>query len=663
MKRATTRETMEDTPPENPSRRLLQSGAATAAAFAVAPGALLAAGEAHDDLLASLRPGHPRLLASAATWDAIKAKRGKDALLDGFLRRGEVEARAILAVPPVVYKKDGKRLLHVSRVVLRRVLLLALHFHLTDDPKLAQRAGQEMQAAAAFTDWNPSHFLDVGEMTAALAFGYDWLYDVLDADARRIVADAIAEKGLRPGLALDAGAGLENNWNAVCLGGLTLGALAVAEHEPVLASQILDKTRKNNPRGMKPYAPSGVYPEGPMYWGYGTMFEAILLAALRSALGTDWGLSRSPGFLMSADALLRLLGPSGSYFNFSDGVEHPGMEPALWWFAHTLKRPDLLRSERVGLKSYADSTRPAWPDTEDDRLLPLDALWWPDTWDTDAEASQALNWYGRGPNPLAVFRSAWDDPQAMFLALKGGKAALSHAHMDAGSFVFEADGVRWGHDLGMQDYLSLESKGVDLWNTAQDSGRWGVFRLNNLSHSTLTLNGEHHRVDGQATITHFSEDADAGAVLDLTPVFGGQVTCVTRGFLFRPGSHVLIRDEIEGLQPGDKVRWAMLTRAEITVPDASQALLTENGRHLRVGLQASGAGANFDVVPADPPPTAVDAPNPGFRLLTASLTAPASGRVTLSITLQPTAQTETAEIVQDRLAQTELSHWPQPPTE
>jgi hypothetical protein len=34
-----------------------------------------------------------------------------------------------------------------------------------------------MLAAAAFSDWNPSHFLDVAEMTAALAIGYDWLYE------------------------------------------------------------------------------------------------------------------------------------------------------------------------------------------------------------------------------------------------------------------------------------------------------------------------------------------------------------------------------------------------------------------------------------------------------------------------------------------------------
>lgn len=59
--------------------------------------------------------------------------------------------------------------------------------------------------------------------------------------------------------------------------------------------------------------------------------------------------------------------------------------------------------------------------------------------------------------------------------------------MDAGSFVYEKNGVRWAMDLGMQNYFSLESKGVDLWNQSQEGQRWDVFRLNNMAHNTLTI--------------------------------------------------------------------------------------------------------------------------------------------------------------------------------
>jgi len=378
-----------------------------------------------------------------------------------------------------------------------------------------------------------------------------------------------------------------------------------------------------------------VYPEGSMYWGYGTAYQAILINALQSALGTDWGLSGSPGFMESANAVIEQLAPSNTFFNFSDGLERPLMEPAMWWFAHILKRPELLRYERGVIERYSRAqTTEAF--TDNDRLLPLAALWWPDDWTQSTDNALRLNWYGEGPNPLVVFRSGWNDPNAMYLALKGGSASLSHAHMDAGSFVFEVNGVRWAHDLGMQDYLSLESKGVDLWNSAQGAGRWDVFRLNNFSHNTLTINGLHHCVNGHAAITHFSDENDVGAIVDLSPVFAGQADRVARSFVFQGGRHIVIRDEIEGLRPGDSVRWAMLSKADIAI-DGNCAILSEDGKQLCAGLVAS-IDARFEVLSAEPPDNGYDAPNSGFRLLIVNMEAPHSGRIELAVTLKPTAK-------------------------
>lgn len=605
------------------------------------------------DLLATLQPSHPRLLASRSSWEQIKLRRRHDAMLDSFLRRSELEARALLEVPPIAYKKDGRRLLHVSRVVLRRTLLLALHFHLTGDAALSKRAREEMLSAAAFSDWNPSHFLDTAEMTAALALGYDWLYDQLDGPARQTIAAAMVEKGLRPGSIHDGWKRSENNWNQVCLAGLSLGALAVAENEPVLAAQTLQKAKDFNAYGLKPYAPDGVYPEGGMYWNYGTSFQVLLLSALETALGTDWDLSQSPGFLPSAAARAQTIAPSGLFFNFADGGERVGMEPTLLWFAQKLKQPELAQFDRAQLQKYAASTPEVKPQSEDGRLLPLAALWWPDA-NSDAKPLQSpLAWLGRGANPLAIFRTAWNDPNAMFLGLKGGRAAISHGHMDAGSFVFESDGVRWARDLGRQDYLSLESKGIDLWNSAQNGGRWSVFRLNNFSHNTLTINNQLHQVNGHAEITHFSDGSDAGAIVDLSPVFAGQASRVSRGFAFRGGSHALIRDEIEGLKAGDEVRWAMLTSAEIAVsPDGLTATLTQSGKTVRVTLHSSVA-AKFEIISADPPHD-YDAPNPNSRFLIVNLTAPGSGHLAWSVMLLRASNTSADE----PLAQTALKKWP-----
>ena len=600
--------------------------------------AVLAAGEV-PPLLRDLKPGHPRLIADVATWDRLRAQSSADPRLAALLAAIERDARDLLGQPAAVYRKTGRRLLAVSRLVERRTLTLALAYRLSGDPAFLQRAQDELLAAAAFPDWNPAHFLDAAEMGAALALGYDWLYAELPPRVRTRLRAAIVEKSLRP--ALDAQAPhngwqeAENNWNQVCFGGLVLGALAVGDEEPEIAGRILDLAHSRIARALKAYAPDGVFPEGPGYWSFGTSYSVLMVAALESALGTDWRVPGSPGFLPSAGALLQMTAPSGVWFNFSDCGETASFEPVLFWFARRLGNPGLIHAQLAALSS-ALGARSGLADLpgESSRLLPLAAVWWPDPATGTTAPALPLRWHGEGPNPVAVFRSSWTDPNALYLGIKGGSAHLSHAHMDAGSFVFECDGVRWARDLGRQNYDSLESKGIDLWNRRQDSERWQVFRLNAFSHNTLTLDGRPHRVAGSGRIIGFSAaDSNPCAVLDLTPVFAGQAGRVRRGFRVEAGRAVLVQDELSGLKPGTDLRWAMVTGAEISLSaDGTGATLSENGRRLEARLLGPGA-VRFTVLSAEPPDDGFNAPNPGRRILVAHATAPADGRLTLAVWL------------------------------
>lgn len=94
-------------------------------------------------------------------------------------------ADGILSTQPVVRKKTGKRLLAVSREALKRIYYLSYAYRMTENVKYAERAEKELLSVCDFTDWNPSHYLDVGEMTMAVAIGYDWLYDFLKDDTRK----------------------------------------------------------------------------------------------------------------------------------------------------------------------------------------------------------------------------------------------------------------------------------------------------------------------------------------------------------------------------------------------------------------------------------------------------------------------------------------------
>ncbi len=485
--------------------------------------------------------------------------------------------------------------------------------------------------------------------TAALAFGYDWLHAELSAETRTKLRRAIVEKGLNA--ALDPAAKhngwqkADNNWNQVCFGGLILGALAVGDEEPEIAGKMLTLARSRIASGLKMYAPDGAYPEGPAYWSYGTSYSALTVAALETAIGTDWGISASPGFLASASFVLQATGPSGRWFNYADTVETGSFEPILFWFARRLGNPWLIESQRADLTGFSAKSARSDGLGEAARFLPFAAIWWP-IGETNKGAPLPLRWRGDGPNPVAVFRSAWGDPQAFYLGIKGGAANLSHAHMDAGSFVLEANGVRWARDLGRQEYNSLESKGVDLWNRKQDSQRWQVFRLNNRSHNTLTIDGQLHRVNGDARIISFSDTAtNPFAIMDLTPVFSGQAGQVRRGFRVQPEGAVLVQDELTGLKPAAALTWTMATAAEVAIEDnGRRAILRESGQTCEVRLlEPTPADARLKVIAADPPVDGFNAANPGRRLLLVESVAPSNGAMTLAVwIIAPDAQTKKA---------------------
>jgi hypothetical protein len=595
-----------------------------------APGPANAAEQADVEARLQAAPkAHPRLFFNQAAEAPLRQKIAADPLLAKALASVTAVADRMIGEPPVERTLIGRRLLDKSRRCLSRVIHLAFAHRLTGDRKYLDRARQEMLAAAAFSDWNPSHFLDVAEMTAALAIGYDWLHGGLDADARATIRTAIVEKGLKPSLQIRGGWTTgTNNWNQVCHGGMTLGALALLEDEPGLAAQILVRALDGLPHAMAEYKPDGAYPEGPGYWAYGTTYNVVLLDALESVLGTDFGLAGTEGFLKTPDYYLHVAGPTGLCFNYSDCGAGAGVSPAQFWFAARRKDPSLLWFEVKKLESLL--ARPVAK--ESDRFFPFLLLWSGPV--AGVRPPAELHWTGKGTTPVSFHRSGWDD-KAAFVAVKGGSPSASHAHMDIGTFVMDADGVRWAEDLGMQDYNSLESQGVKLWDGRQDGGRWDVFRLGPLSHSTLVVDGKRQLVKGRCPIAAFSKEGPfPHTVVDMTPVHEGSLARALRGIGLRPDRSVLVQDEIEAAGAKASVRWGMVTRAEVRIAGDRSAVLTKEGRTLGLTVLAP-EGARLKIVPLDPPPAATDAPNKDAKLVAFEVSLEASAKERLAVLLTP----------------------------
>lgn len=573
---------------------------------------------------------HPRILLFKGEETALKKSIAEDSTWTSVHRLILAASDRLIAQEPIQRIQIGRRLLDKSREALRRIFYLSYAFRTTGDPQYLKRAEKEMLAIAGFSDWNPSHFLDVAEMTMAVAIGYDWLYESLAPTSRMAIKEAIVKKGLEPSLNPKFNSWLkaEHNWNQVCNAGMTYGAMAVYEDEPVLARNIINRAIETIALPMKDYGPDGIYPEGYGYWGYGTSFNVMFLSAVEKLFGTDFGLNGIPGFLKTGGFMEFMTGPSGKSFNYSDAGENGGFHPAMFWLANKTNDPSILWVERSFLKNTPAER------LGNDRLLPAIMLWKGKIGLDQLAPPKQNMWVGLGKNPIAMMRTSWTDPKAVYVAMKGGSVSINHAHMDIGSFVMEADGVRWAMDFGMQNYESLESKGIKLFGRTQDAERWTVFRLTNLVHNTLTVNNELQRVSGTAPIIASSNNSKfMHAVTDLSAVYKGQLASSIRGIAVVNNNHVLVRDEVTALDKETTIRWTMLTPADVKISGKNEATLTKDGKTLTLKVNTN-ASLTMKTWSTDPPKE-YDAPNPGTTLVGFEVTVPAKSSSAFEVLLIP----------------------------
>jgi hypothetical protein len=83
-------------------------------------------------------------------------------------------------------------------------------------------------------------------------------------------------------------------------------------------------------------------------------------------------------------------------------------------------------------------------------------------------------------------RGKWADSRATFVGSKGGQMGADHGNLDAGTFVLDALGKRWFHDLGGDNY-ALTNYFTDTPN-ASGVDRWDYYRMRPEGQNTLAIN-------------------------------------------------------------------------------------------------------------------------------------------------------------------------------
>ncbi|WP_322410836.1 DNRLRE domain-containing protein [Microbacterium invictum] len=575
---------------------------------------------------------HPRLLITDLA--ELRDRASANSVAAALYAKVKADADAILSLPVAKYSiPDGLRLLETSREVVRRTYSLAFAWAVEQDPVYSTRLWNELQAVASFPDWNHArHSLDAGEMTHAVAIGYDWLYETWTESQRATLRAAIREHGLKPALtAYDTVSSfpldwprLSNNWNIVCNSGMTLGALAIADQEPALSAGIIERAAASIPLAIEEYAPGGAYPEGMTYWNYATKYLVTYIASLVSATGDDRGFIESPGLAETGYFPIYLGGPSGEAFNYYDGFLRLTRPSEMLWLATTFGQPVF---GWWGLQG-AQAETVSWNQS------PMSVAWYePDAVASPIETRLPLDRHFVRAEVVSI-RSGWEDPSAMFTGFKAGDNATSHGDNDLGDFVFDSMGVRWASDLGVDDYNV-----PGYFDRGPEGQRWTYYRKRAEGQNTVVVNpsksaGQLVPAVGAIIKKKFRAKA-AFAIADLSQANAG-LSSWRRGVLqFDDRQQLIVQDEFELIEPGE-AWWFMHTTATINVAgDGRSAVLQKDGRQVLARI-ASPDGATFLNAEAKPLWTSPDPVEQqdvlGMRKLAIRLENTSGARLTVQFT-------------------------------
>ncbi|MEA4935149.1 MAG: heparinase II/III family protein [Paludibacter sp.] len=567
---------------------------------------------------------HPRLLFSIHDEQRIKQLKQKDPLLKDLIALLKVKADQLLKTPMVRYELRSRHsdLLMISREHVYRIITLSLAYRMFGDKQYAAKAEENLINVCNYPDWDPKHFLDVAEMTEAVAIGYDWLYNVLPNDTKVLIRKSLKEKALNRALQeyatgdADSWAKRETNWNVVCNTGMIMAALAIAEDELPMAEKIISEAVSYLPNSLNYYAPDGVWYEGMGYWDYTSSNLAMLLSSLNISLGHDYGLSEMPGISKTAGFYVSALSPAGQIFNFADAVSTtPTNSPVFFYFSRRYNQPSLVAFYRNQLSKIVKSQirSPKWH-------FFLCIPWYDNAITASPEEKPALQIFEDVYNPMMVFNGKNTASNSIFLITKGGMSNLPHQHLDAGSFVVETNGVRWLDDPGATaDDYALPG----FWDYTPVTGqRWKYFRYNNFGHNTLSIDGHLQYSAGKAKILRYDKNtAQAFGIIDMTAMYINLASKVYRGFKLLSDDLMLIQDEVS-LAPGsNNVEWTAITTATITV-DGNTATLQKEEKSFYLKI-ISPVGATFITTEAKAN-TADESPVDGYSLLRTTVS-PADG--------------------------------------
>lgn len=487
----------------------------------------------------------------------------------------------------------------VARQRHRRIPVLVLAECIEDRGRFLPAIEEAMRAVCAEKTWvMPAHdrslanfkgtVREIDLMVAGeswnLATACFWLGDRLSEPCRRLVMDELEKRTFGPFESLVTTgkprmwwATCTNNWNAVCLAGVTGAALAAIESPERRAFFVVaaEKLIANFLRG---FTADGYCSEGVGYWNYGFGHYVMMAETIRQASGGGIDLLADPRIERIARFGLRMELASRIYPPFADCS--PGSRP------HTALMAYLSRCFRLGLidEEKAGLLLACGPRSD---LFGLGIFGFPNTVTAIAPAgserpAQPLrDWFADAG--VLICRPPQGSGKSLAAAMKGGHNNEHHNHNDVGSYV-----------VALAGETPLVDPGSEVYTRRTFSGkRYDSAVLNSFGHPVPLVAGKLQRTGskarGKVIEREFRDDADT-LVLDISSAYDVKaLEKLERTFIFsRDGNGSLRVIDRVVFQSPQSFGTALLTFSKWERAGPGQLLVGSGASRVRVEISARG---------------------------------------------------------------------------
>jgi len=432
--------------------------------------------------------------------------------------------------------------------------------------------------------------IDLGSSMLAWSLGTaDYLLaEKLKPDTRRLIRDNLEKRIFKPYTDMAQGKRTKNwwmtttnNWNAVCLGGVTGSAAAVIE-SPQRRAFFIAAAEEYSKNFLKGFTEDGYCSEGLGYWNYGFGYYIMLSETIYQATGGKVDLLQHPKVKQVAMFGSNIEILNGVYPAFADCSVRAKPGSRLMYF--------LSRRFGLGLRNWEQID----PISSGGELYNSMMYSFPNSASRTPPAQTASkgpgirSWFDEAG--VLICRPSPGSSSRLAVALKGGHNAEHHNHNDVGSFI-----------VVLEDNPLLLDPGGEVYTARTFSGRrYESNVLNSYGHPVPIIAGKLQRTGsrarGRVVSKSFTDSTDT-IVLDISSAYDvPELKKLERTYIYsRDGAGSLqVTDEVVFSQPCE-FGTALITFSDWKQTSSSSLTFSDSAKALRVDIKV--AGADFEIRP------------------------------------------------------------------